>query len=174
MQPPEPEPEPTISGCGSKADHVRRKHANAGSNPAAQTRKSNTKSKGNLAELAIATLLVKGGFIVSFPYGDNAPYDIIAESVTGKLNRIQVRYVSWKGDILQVRLSCVSRNKRKPLDFSRIDCVAIWDGNKAYFVPSDLVRNHVSTFTLRARPCQYNRLADVNFAVDFEKLECLS
>jgi hypothetical protein len=37
MQPSEPEPEPTISGYGSMADHVRRKHANAGSIPAAQT-----------------------------------------------------------------------------------------------------------------------------------------
>lgn len=40
----------------------------------------NTKFKGNYTELKIATKFIEYGFFVSFPFGDNAPYDLIVDN----------------------------------------------------------------------------------------------
>ena len=40
----------------------------------------NTKDIGILSELKVITELVSMGYIVSQPYGDNAPYDFIIDN----------------------------------------------------------------------------------------------
>ena len=61
-----------------------------------------TKLKGNITELKIATKLVEMGCTVSFPFGENARYDMIADW-EGTLYRIQCktgRYLPEKGKII--------------------------------------------------------------------------
>lgn len=65
----------------------------------------NTKDKGDISELKVATRLMEFGVRVSKPIGDNYRYDLIADD--GKLHRIQV-----KTGVLQdngsVRFNCMS------------------------------------------------------------------
>ena len=51
----------------------------------------NTKSQGNIAEIAVIKEFLKNGFKVSLPYGDNSSYDIIVEDSSKKLYKIQVK-----------------------------------------------------------------------------------
>lgn len=39
----------------------------------------NTKSKGNIGEIRIASEFIKRGCIVSFLFGDNARYDLVVD-----------------------------------------------------------------------------------------------
>ena len=50
----------------------------------------NTKDVGIVSELKVLTELVSKGYIVSQPYGDNAPYDFIIDT-NEKLLKIQVK-----------------------------------------------------------------------------------
>ncbi len=49
------------------------------------------KDQGVTAELAVAAELSRRGYIVAWPLGDFARYDIISTSPSGKLQRIQVK-----------------------------------------------------------------------------------
>ena len=61
----------------------------------------NSKSKGNIGEIKVASEFIKWGCIVSFPFGDNARYDLIIDD-GDSLKRVQVKYAdskengSWK------------------------------------------------------------------------------
>lgn len=48
------------------------------------------KLQGTAAELLVASKLVSRGFSVSWPVGDSAPYDLIADS-RGKVSRVQIK-----------------------------------------------------------------------------------
>lgn len=50
----------------------------------------NSKSFGNVGEMRIAYEFVKRGFVVSFPFGDNARYDMIVD-INGELKRVQAK-----------------------------------------------------------------------------------
>ena len=50
----------------------------------------NSKSYGDIAELAVAAKLAKLGYIVSRPLSDNAPYDLIIDK-NGTLQKVQVK-----------------------------------------------------------------------------------
>lgn len=50
----------------------------------------NAKDVGIVSELKVLTELVSKGYIVSQPYGDNAPYDFIVDT-NEKLLKIQVK-----------------------------------------------------------------------------------
>lgn len=58
---------------------------------------ASTKYKGNIAETQILADLIKKGFIVSIPYGEDTRYDLVVD--TGKvLLRVQCKYTtSTKG-----------------------------------------------------------------------------
>lgn len=121
----------------------------------------NTKSKGTLAEMEVALFFKRAGYTVSFPFGDNEPYDLVVESTTNKLYRVQVRGCSWKNDSLEISLRSVTTGKgrslvSKCLDLSRIEVFAAWDGSKVYLVPVAGL-NHTRAFTLRKFPGKSGR-----------------
>lgn len=55
----------------------------------------NSKSKGNLGEIKVASEFIKWGCTVSFPFGDNARYDLIVDD-GDSLKRVQVKYSDHK------------------------------------------------------------------------------
>lgn len=55
----------------------------------------NSKSKGNLGEIKVASEFIKWGCTVSFPFGDNARYDLIIDD-GNSLKRVQVKYADSK------------------------------------------------------------------------------
>ena len=67
----------------------------------------NSKTKGNLGEIAVAHEFMKWGCTVSFPFGDNARYDLVIDD--GKaLKRVQVKYTDCKSENNSWVCRCVS------------------------------------------------------------------
>lgn len=121
----------------------------------------NTKTRGDEAEIQVLLALVSHGYSVAIPFGENQPYDLVAEHPSNrKLFRIQVRCSSWQKDVLTLRLEVVSKNYRRRLDFSRIDWFAIWDGKYPYFIPVVEITT-VRCFSIRRTPALNGQLKGV-------------
>lgn len=56
----------------------------------------NTKQVGDASEAAVVAELIKRGYTVSIPFGDNDPYDLVVDSAEG-LHRVQVK-TGWIED----------------------------------------------------------------------------
>lgn len=110
---------------------------------------SNTKTKGDLAELEVISFLVRNGYKVSIPYGENAPYDLVVESPTHHLYRVQVRSSCWKQEVLTLSLRVVSKNYTKTLDRSRIEVFALFDGESVFLIPTQHTESCVAAFSIR-------------------------
>ncbi len=86
----------------------------------------NTKAKGDLAELKIATDLVEQGFYVSRPMTDNAPYDLIVD-VDGVLKKVQIKGRSIKNGIVEVGIRSTGHNYAKPYEDGDFDILAVYE-----------------------------------------------
>ena len=127
------------------------------------------KTKGSVAELAVATRLMKEGWRVSFPYGENARYDLVAER-EGRFVRIQVKYTTPKSGVLPV--NCCSSNNWSVLQYTpeEIDIVAVYNSQdeRIYFVPvTQLPKGHMK---LRLDPPKNSQKVKVRYARDFGEL----
>jgi hypothetical protein len=128
---------------------------------------TNTKQKGDEAELAALIFFKQHQFSVSVPFGENTPYDLIVESPTGTLSRIQVRWCSWNKGTLRLSIRTISKNYCRTLDLSRIDAFLAWDGECAYIVPTVDLEGCTSNVTLRREPPKNNQSKGVRLAKDF-------
>jgi hypothetical protein len=67
------------------------------------------KTKGDLAELIVAADLVKRGFRVAFPFGEDCDWDLLFWRPPGtELERVQVKYSRSDGAVLPVRCQSFS------------------------------------------------------------------
>jgi hypothetical protein len=127
-----------------------------------------TKQKGLQAELYVAHLLVRQGFTVLVPYGEDTRYDLVSEK-NGIFKRIQVKYVAQKGGALEVQLR--SANNHQVIHYTPIDVDVIAAFNpedrKVYFIPLAETLNK-SCLKLRLADCKNNQQRRVVWAADFE------
>lgn len=92
----------------------------------------NSKSKGNLGEIKVASEFIKYGCMVSFPFGDNARYDLVVD-MNGELKKVQVKYAASKNANGAWRCMCVSSTNHttnKKLDKYKNDVDIM-----AYYIP---------------------------------------
>lgn len=130
---------------------------------------ANTKVQGDLAELQVLLLLKQAGYCVSIPFGENAPYDLVAEHPSGGIFRIQVRSSSWRQGVLTLSLRAVSKNYSRKLDLTRIDWFALWDGGRAYFIPVHAISTG-AVFSLRRDAPRNHQVRRVRFSSAYEGL----
>lgn len=126
------------------------------------------KTKGSIAELAVAQILMKEGFVVSFPFGENQRYDVVAER-SGRFWRIQVKYSTPKNETL--RVNCRSSNNWSVRKYTsdEIDLIAVYDGRggDVYFIEcTDLKDNMI---TLRLEPTKNNQEKLIHYAGEFTR-----
>jgi hypothetical protein len=78
---------------------------------------STNKGRGALAELQVATKIRSLGGEVSFPHGDTAGYDLIAE-FKGRTSRLQVKSTTWtRGTTYSIQVTHGGKNQ----DYSKED-----------------------------------------------------
>ena len=127
------------------------------------------KTQGSVAELAVAARLMREGWHVLVPYGENTRYDLVAEQ-NGRFIRVQVKYVTPKDGTL--RVNCCSSNNWSRLQYTadEIDAIAVYDplSEKIYFVPVDKLRK--GAMRLRLSPTKNRQKAKVRFADEFSEL----
>lgn len=137
----------------------------------------NTKATGTVAELLVITDLLKRGYSVSVPVGDNARYDLIVDADI--LLRVQVKGVTPRKGKLEVPLFTMQydttkgRNNRagsKLYGSSEIDLVAAVDlkSEKIYYIIMSEF-DGATVVTLRLEATKNNQSAGVRLASDYEK-----
>jgi predicted AAA+ superfamily ATPase len=101
-----------------------------------------TKTKGDIAETFVLANLIKQGFTVSIPYGENSRYDLIIETKSG-FKRIQIKYVSKRKNknyhTLPLRSVRSNRTRNKIVHYTDKDIDYIIgycpDNNSCYVIP---------------------------------------
>ncbi len=128
----------------------------------------NTKRIGTIGEAAIVYRFTKLGFRVSIPFGENSPYDLIAESPDGRLFRIQVKTGRIRSGVL--RFSAVSSHWHRGKPASRydgkIDAFAIYspcDGH-SYLIGVDDAAVRGDHGYLRIEPARNNMQVGIHWA----------
>lgn len=138
---------------------------------------SETKIKGDLAELMVMADLAQQGFKVALPFGDDWDYDLIVSN-SGKLERIQIKYRESDGDILKVK--CVSytiaagkQTGTKKYTSETIDWLAVYDKttNLCFYFPSHLLGEGKAALWFRLNSKDTRRCSSkTRFAGDYGRL----
>jgi PD-(D/E)XK endonuclease len=134
------------------------------------------KQKGDLAEMLVAADLVRRGYKVALPFGEDWDYDLIVER-DGRLERVQVKHATSDGKVVEVRCYSVSVTggkvvATKSYTAETIDWLAVYDATtgRCFYVPARELGDGRRRLHLRLVAPSYNRRKDVRFAADYETL----
>lgn len=130
----------------------------------------NTKDIGILSELKVITELVSMGYIVSQPYGDNAPYDFIIDN-GDKIIKVQVKTAQERKDgsliISLVKREGSKRLKRKAYNLLGVDAVIAYSRSQNQFYYIDLKKYQCDEIILRPKSSVKRMIKTINIAEDF-------
>jgi hypothetical protein len=133
------------------------------------------KAKGDLAEVMVAADLLRRGYKIAFPYGEDWDYDLIL-CRDERLERVQVKHTRSDGRAITVRcLSHSLTNGRvravKHYTAKTVDWIAVYDAttDRCYYVPSAAFDGH-SQLILRLAPARNNQRERVRPAEDYLQL----
>lgn len=130
-----------------------------------------TKQKGDVSEAAVLCELVKLGFAVLQPFGDNWPYDLVVEvdgcfwrlqCKTGKLSDKGVIGFSTVSTLPRFNGSYDYRSYEGEADYFAVYCP---QNNKVYIVPVDQMPKGKGS--LRVDPTKNNQSKGVVWAEDY-------
>ncbi|MDQ3933794.1 MAG: group I intron-associated PD-(D/E)XK endonuclease [Actinomycetota bacterium] len=131
------------------------------------------KTKGDTAEMMVAADLLKRGYKIAFPYGEDWDYDLIVDR-QGALERVQVKYTESRDGVILVRCrshSLTNGKVRRVKHYTErmIDWLAVYDRitERCYYVPAAMLGNGRSIMHLRLRPALSGRKRGINWASDY-------
>ena len=132
-----------------------------------------TNRKGNVAELAIAKEAAELGLSVLKPLTEHERYDLVF-GIGGELFRVQCKWASRSGDVVQVRLRSSYHSPTQGYVVStyssaEIDLLAVYCGEleRCYLLPSSMFGGR-KTIYLRLGQTRNNQRAALNWASDYE------
>lgn len=121
-----------------------------------------TNMKGDLAELKVAAKFLEKGCYVSYPFGDDTPYDLVVD-MNGSLTKIQVKHISDNKGILTVKFDSNTGISYK----GKVDYVVIYEpkSDRIFMLnPNEFNSNSVR---LRIEKTKNNQSKNVIFADDY-------
>ena len=131
--------------------------------------KNHTNVKGNISESAALNAFTKAGFVVSVPFGNGAPYDLIVD--TGKrLLKVQVKTGRLRGGCVLFpaqRVNGRHGTKRHEYGEGEIDLFAVYclENETVYLVPT---LGALTEGRLRVSSTKNNQRQNVRWANNFE------
>lgn len=133
------------------------------------------KQKGDRAELEVARDLVRRGFRIAIPYGEDWDFDLIFQRPdSATLERVQVKHTKLRGQVIPVRCRSSSltggRVKRiKRYTTAMIDWLAVFEPtlDSCFYIPSHLLGDGRSEISLRISPSQNGQIKRVRYADAF-------
>jgi hypothetical protein len=120
----------------------------------------NLKSKGDLAELTVAGDLLRRGYKIAIPYGEDCDFDLILIR-DDRLERVQVKYAESNGAVICVK--CFSHSltngkirRTKRYTAKTIDLLAVYDAitDRCYYIPATELGPGRSSIHLRLAPAR--------------------
>ena len=133
--------------------------------------KRNTKRVGIVSELVAMERFAAAGFLMSIPFGDCAPYDLILDDRRGNTYKIQVKTGRLRRGV--VIFSCVSNHAHRKMPASQyrglIDAFAVFcpDNDGFYVVPIDAPAVTDTQASLRVVAPLNNMQKMINWAKDY-------
>ena len=134
------------------------------------------KTKGDLAELAVAADLLRRGYKIAFPYGEDWDFDLVI-CRDGVLERVQTKYTASDGCVIDVR--CMSQSltnghvrATKRYTAKMIDWLAVYDATsqQCFYIPANELRDGRRGISLRLTPPRNNQRARIRWARDYHSL----
>ena len=124
------------------------------------------KTKGSVAEMAVAGKLLEMGWSILFPFGENSRYDLVAEK-HGKFLKVQVKYVTPANGVLKVGCKSSNNWSVKKYTAKEIDYIAVYNGKDKgiYFIPSSKLNK--SAIGLRILPTKNNQKLNIRDSKEF-------
>ena len=127
-----------------------------------------TKSKGDLAEAIIMADVLRRGYKVALPLGEDWRFDLIVQR-NGKLERLQCKYTESNGQL--IKADCRSTNNWSTIKYTTkdIDWLVVYDKttDKCYYLPSKLLGKGKAALNLRLAPPKNNQKKDIRWAKDY-------
>lgn len=127
-----------------------------------------TKRKGDLAEVVIMADILKRGYKIAIPYGEDWPYDLIVER-NGKLEKVQCKYTASDGNVVHVSCRCSNNWLTTTYTQDTIDWLAVYDKttDQCFYIPSSMLGDGRSLIHLRLTSTKSNQTKKINWAKDF-------
>ena len=132
-----------------------------------------TKTKGDLAELMVATDLVRKGYKIAIPFGEDWDFDLIV-CRDERLERVQVKHATSDGRVIPVicRSSSLTNGRVKRVKHytaTMIDWIAVYDRttDRCYYVPAAELGEGRNMLSLRLTPARNNQRAKIRYAEDY-------
>jgi hypothetical protein len=130
------------------------------------------KTKGDMAELVVAADLVKRGYRVAFPFGEDCDFDLLFwRPPDVRLERVQVKYTQSGGVVLAVRPYSQSLTNGKVRSTKRytsatIDWLAAYDATTdcVFYIPAAELGTGRRQIQLRLVPARNNQRARIRMA----------
>ena len=131
------------------------------------------KTKGDLAELKVATDLLERGYRIAVPYGEDHDFDLIL-CRDDKLERVQVKYSQSNGEVIAVK--CYSHSltngrirQTKRYTAATIDWLAVYDATSArcFYIPASDLGSGRSVLHLRLLQAKNCQQRGIRFAEDY-------
>lgn len=129
-----------------------------------------TKTKGGIGEALILADILRRGYSVALPVGEDCSFDIIVER-KGVLEKVQCKYTESKNGVISVKCRSCNNWTNKKYSSKEIDWIACYDNtsDKCYYIPSVLLGNGRTAINLRLVPPKNNQRKKILFASEFLK-----
>jgi hypothetical protein len=131
-----------------------------------------TTTKGDIGHAMIMADLLKRGFKVALPFGDDWPFDLILYR-KNKLERVQCKFTRSDGKC--IKAVCRSTNGWNTYCYTKelIDWMAIYDvtTDACYYLPAEMLGDGRAEITLRLTHTGNNQKIGINWAANFQELD---
>jgi hypothetical protein len=131
--------------------------------------KRDTKGIGTVSELMVMAALVRDGYRLLIPYGDNARYDVVIEDKSGELSRVQIKTGRFEHGAIE--FNCYSSHSHRggtstrvyggEIEFFGVYCPQL---DRCYLVPASEFNTHGN---LRVEPPRNGQLRRVRWAAKY-------
>jgi hypothetical protein len=133
------------------------------------------KLKGDRAEIEVARDLIRRGFRIAIPYGEDWDFDLIFQRPGSQaLERVQVKHAKPRGAVIPVRTRSSSLTNGKVRAVKRytaatIDWIAAFDpvSERCFYVPAVELGDGRDEISLRLSPTKNCQVKGVRYAEDY-------
>jgi hypothetical protein len=133
------------------------------------------KMKGDQAEIEVARDLIRRGFRVAIPYGEDWDFDLIfARPDSERLERVQVKFASARGEVVPVRSRSASLTNGRVKRYKRytartIDWLAAYcpETDRCYYIPAMELGGGRDEISLRLSPALNCQGKGIRWASDY-------
>ena len=127
-----------------------------------------TKSKGDIGEAAIRLDILRRGYKIAQPLGEDWSFDLIVQRGR-ELERVQCKYTESRNGVVSVQCRSCNNWSVKRYSSNDVDWIACYDKNtdKCYYVPANLLGAGRREIKSRLSPPKNNQQKKVLYAREF-------